>query len=227
MTMESQQQWAFRLPLVDEEPDWPLLRSARVPGPEKSLLIGRRKDLRTHLDELSREFAGEPQLHLYHAVLIVHIRRNVLREQAASQFSAIWRANSDHLLEGLSSRWLVSACDTIMDCSSEPYEQAIACAASMLMNTIKLYETERFCTSRGAIDYDRVRMPVPLFDGMTTFAAGRGDMIWNLRQRSRSICRQDSVAAKIFLELLKRADRLDTIYRRLLDVHVDDGTRWN
>jgi hypothetical protein len=215
----------FEIPLVAELPDLEALRLARTPG-EKGVAIGRHENLQEHLEHVCKEFAGEPQIDFYHAALTVLIRRRIQGELAQQHFERVWSEQSDHLLSSLSARWLVSACDTIMDCSADPVERAMACAASNLMNTIKLYETERLANGPSRTSLESLATPVPLFDGMTSFSVGWGDMILNLRKRTEAICSGNTTASKILRELLRRADRADTIYRRLAQVHVIDDTRW-
>jgi hypothetical protein len=214
------------VPLQGATPDWERLANAVVPGNGKTALIGRRAVLSDHLRDLTREFAGESQLLFYHAALTVLIRRGIDKDAAIRQFESLWRERQDDLLHGLTARWLVSACDTIMDCSTDPYERAIAFAGSCFMNTIKLYETELLCVRSKPVVASEIAYPRPLFDGMTSFAVGRGDMVHNLRSRMSEVCRPGSVAAAILQELVRRADRSDTVYRRFAELHADDATRW-
>jgi hypothetical protein len=170
---------------------------------------------------------GEPQLNFYHAILTVLVRRDVMKETALGHFWSMWDAEADCLLHNLSSRWLISACDTIVDYHADSYERAIACLGSTLMNTIKLYETERLCNGDPRSFVGDLSSPKPLFDGMTSFSVGHGDMIQSLRNRTKSVCRPESLASKILTELLNRADRFDTIYRRFAQLHRNDATRWS
>jgi len=217
----------FKIPLDEPPIDLNQLLTAKVPDATKKVAVGRQPDLADHLAELAIEFSGDPQINFFHAVLNVLIRRDVQKQQAVRHFDALWEEHGDHLLSSLSARWLVSACDTLMDCSHDPVERALACTASTLMNTIKLYETERLSNGPAAFHLEELARPVSLFDGMTSFSVGYGDMIRNLRERTRAICARDTVAAKIVLELLSRADRANTIYYRLATIHRVDGTRWH
>ena len=218
----------FTVPLTTELPDLDELLRTPVPGNAPYPLIGRRALPEDHLGALQAEFAGLPQLYFFHAALNVLIRRAIDADLAYQHFRAAWTLHQGHLLKGLSARWLVSACDTIMDRDTEPYERAMACAAATLLNTVKLYETERLCYSAPHAALAGLVSPTPLFDGMTSFAVGRGDMIFNLRQRTEAVCRSggDSVAANIMRELLRRVDQQDTVYGRLAAVHANAATRW-
>jgi hypothetical protein len=202
------------------------LKRARVPGDEKRALVGRRPALDDHLAGVRTGFAGDPQIDFYHAALSVLIRRGMETPLAIERFERLWSEQSKHLLASLDSRWLVSACDTLMDWASDPRERAVACIGSTLMNTIKLYETERLGSGTVHIPLRELAHPTPLFDGMTSFSVGWGDMIHNLRKRTAAVCAGDTTAGKIVLELLRRADRADTVYRRLAELHQVEETRW-
>lgn len=218
----------FSIPMIREDPDLKALIRELVPGDEPSPMIGRREKLEEHCESLKLEFAGQPQLYFFHAVLNVHIRRNVEADWAWFQFCRVWTEMQRDLLRGLTSRWLVSACDTIMERSDSPYEQAMACAGSTLLNTLKLFETERAACSQTKPLPAEPRPPTPIFDGMTTFALGSGDMIHALRKRTEKVCGAvpGSIAAAIMREALVRADRHDTVYGRLARVHRNESTRW-
>jgi len=218
----------FSVPLSEALPDLGALANTPVPNASPGPMVGRRAALEAHLRDLEQEFGGLPQLFLFHAVLIVHIRRDIDSGLAWRQFREVWMQRRSDLLAGLSARWLVSACDTIMDHAPEPYERAMACNASTFLNTLKLFETERRSYGPPHTPLSELRQPVPIFDGMTSFAVGFGDMIASLRQRTEAVCQAggESIAADLMREALKRADRADTVYRRLAAVHTRDTTRW-
>ena len=216
----------FDIPLSPAPPDLEALKRARVPGAAKHSLRGRMPALDDHLAGVRTTFAGDPQIDFYHAALSVLIRRDMDTPLAIERFERLWGEQGEHLLASLDSRWLVSACDTLMDWASDPRERAVACVGSTLMNTIKLYETERLGSGSMRTPLRELVHPTPLFDGMTSFSVGWGDMIYNLRKRTAAVCAGDTIAGKIVLELLKRADRADTVYRRLSDLHQVEETRW-
>lgn len=216
----------FEIPLGPAPPDLEALKRARVPGQRREL-CGRLADTGAHLAAVRDTFAGEPQIDFYHAALTVLIRRGAEMPLACERFERLWRDHSAHLLESLDTRWLVSACDTLMDCARDPAERAIACIGATLMNTIKLYETERLGAGSAQAPLQSFVDPVPLFDGMTSFVVGGGDMIHGLRKRTAAVCAGDTVASRIVMELLRRADRADTVYRRLAELHRVEETRWS
>jgi len=214
------------LPLEDAPLDWAALATRRFPIGAKAYMQRREAVLEDHLEKLSEEFAGESHLSYAHAILTVLIRRDLQTDLAFRHFEAMWSSQAEHLLANLSARWLISACDTIMDCSDDEYERAMAAAGSLFFNTIKLYETERYHSDTTPAPKGDVGAPVPLFDGLTTFSVGRGELISAQRERIKALARPDSTAASIVLELLNRADRNDTVFQRFAAQHHHDATRW-
>lgn len=181
-------------------------------------------DLHEHMDMLAQEMSGKPELVLYHAALIVHLRRGIDTDVNVRRFNEVWSKHSALLRFHLSARWLVSACDTFMDFSEDPAERAAAMAGSLLVNTVKLYETERLAVEATHSAYVDVRRR-PLFDGLTAYSIGRGDMIQNLMNRVRSVS-VGLTAGAVLLELLERMKQHDTVFQRFRNVHAVDASRW-
>jgi hypothetical protein len=215
----------FALPLDALLPDWASLRAEFMPAGHKVVLRGRRDCVEQHLEELASEFAGESRIEYHHAYLVVLIRRGMQADRAYSHFKSMWRSEGAHLLSNLSARWLVAACDTITDCDEDSAERAIAACGAVLINTIKLYETERLHSTGGFAPSTDPADVVPLFDGLTSFSIGHGDMIANQRKRLAAMG-SESLAGRILRELIRRADKADTVFRRFASLHQDDATRW-
>ncbi|WP_198912819.1 hypothetical protein, partial [Streptococcus agalactiae] len=84
----------------------------------------------------------------------------------------------EFLCQHLSTRWLISACDTFIDYSSDDYLKALLMNAVVLINTIKLQESERFLTDTQNAQVDEHRKQslqterLALFDGVAGFAVG-------------------------------------------------------
>ncbi len=115
-----------------------------IAGNGKTYTHGSAKDIKQHIAALRKEFVGEPELIFYHAQLIVLIRREFKTVEMYDKFDMLWREDSDFLLKNMSIRWLVAASDTFAEMSRNSTEKALALAVALLINTIKLSETERF-----------------------------------------------------------------------------------
>ena len=192
---------------------------------QPKLLVGRQEDLNQHLDLLFHEFSGKPLLAFYHASLIVRIRRG---ESQGTAFRNLWSAKCAFLSQTLSLRWLVSACDTIVDNEAfDPVERAHALAVSLLMASVKLYETEYRALGTQLKGRTYLTGNVqPLFDGITTFSIGHGDLIINLMARCRTVADSGGTSGSILREVLRRLHASDTVFKRFLAVHESDRTRW-
>lgn len=211
---------------ADHVPDAAFLLATRVTACAPAADRDRAQDIAAKLHHLTGEFAGQPCLGYYHAGLIVHIRRRLRLPEMLDRFEALWAAQADALLAGLSSRWLVSACDTIADHAADPQERAAATAASACLTTMRLYETER--RERG-IDARPLMAPgshTALFDGLIHFAIGAGDGIANLWQRVRAAESAGTRVGRILATLLARAETADTVFPRMARLHRDPRTAW-
>jgi len=169
----------------DEGLDLELWRHRLVVGRRPAVPFGRRAELVDQLEMLAEGFVGECALLWLHAGLNVALRRGLQPERNARRFLALWQEHADLLLEQLDTRWLISACDSFADGHPEPEQAALAASASFLVNTVKLYETERQGPP-GAPSPPPFPAAVSfreLFDGLTTFLPERGDMVANLVAR--------------------------------------------
>ena len=212
------------------------LKDTRVEAEAPVPSFGRHADLADQARMLQREFSGQSGLLLYHALLTVLIRRRLSLPWALERWSRLWESEADFLCAHLDSRWLVSACDTALDHGANPACRALAGAASLFVNTIKLYETERAATpALAASTEDAPSFPTglhPLHDGLTAFVVGHGDMVRNLFDRLEALC--DDLAgdppcrplASTVRTLLARACRHDTVLRRFGLRHRDPATDW-
>jgi hypothetical protein len=169
---------------------------------------------------------GKSELEFHHARTIVLIRRKLEWTQSVNDFWRMWREEDVFLLRNLDSRWLISACDTIVDISNDQEMRAAAAAATLFANTCKLYETERLMkTSLESVDTEKSGDRVELYDGLTAFVVGRGDMVHNLFARVGTL-NDGCVANKILKEVMNRARQNDTVFRRFGDIHEVEHTRW-
>lgn len=173
-----------------------------------------------------REFIHRPMLEYLHAETIVLIRREVDLASNTAKFFSLWKHHEAALLQGLNSRWLVSACDTFADYGEDDADRCAGLAGTLLMNTIKLYETERLQVGQLKTLSRSPTGIVPLFDGMTAYLVGRGDMVHNLLGRALSDGAPQRVTVRILQELVRRARAHDTVFRRAADLHTVDETRF-
>ncbi len=201
------------------------LKSSVISCGQQKILVGRKYDLSDHLDLLFHEFSGSPLISFYHASLIVRIRRG---EKLGTTFRELWVAEGEFLIKALSLRWLVSACDTIVDSELfEPADRAFALSASLLTTSVKLYESEykALCPQWEPRAYRTINIQ-PLFDGLTTFSIGYGDTVSNLMKRVSTVAKNGGVAGSILQEVLRRLHINDTVFKRFLQHHVVESTRW-
>jgi hypothetical protein len=205
-----------------------LWRPSRPPGraePKhgRQLGWGQSADLDEHLALLRSEFVGLPETCHRHAGLIVRIRREIELEASLAAFLQLWDVEGETLVEHLTSRWLVSACDTYADHGS-PFQRAAALMLSATVNTLKLAETERLLLRDVSPDPAKADLVtrshaagshIELWDGMSAYAVTTGDMPRHLFARMYAVLDQDRVLSLIGRTLIDRAIASDTVFGRL------------
>lgn len=208
------------------------LKSTIIPGDTAIYTYGSAKDLNEHIENLKHEFIGQPELNYFHASLIVLIRREVDIDKNYQKFKELWLTERDFLLQHLNTRWLISACDTFIDHDDNVTLQAILMNANILINSIKLQETERLLCKTTDTEYDDVRQQlqqerVALFDGTSAFAVGTDDTLRNMRWRLDKICAYHELG-RIVIEIFDRLQlpEHDTVYSRFRARHTRERTRW-
>ncbi|MVA56070.1 hypothetical protein [Agrobacterium vitis] len=210
--------------------DYQALKQQMVEGDTALQTRGSEKSLDLHLENLRREFAGQPELLWHHARLIVLLRREFQVEQTFAQLQALWEAEADFLCENLNLRWLVSAADSFVDYHPDAGERARAMLVSLLVNTVKIYETERvLATAPAPADAQKLERLqselIPLFSGLSCFTIGTDDTLRNMRWRLDGLMAQGPVG----LMLKTVFDRLqveDTAFARLKAQHHRGRTGW-
>lgn len=208
------------------------LKQRLIAGDQPCYTHGSAKDLSTHIEQLKAEFVGQPELSHYHASLIVLMRRDVDAIENYAKFKALWLQERDFLLQVLNTRWLISACDTFIDFEQDPLLKAILMNAVMLINTLKLQETERFlCDQSLEISAShRTRLQqerVTLFDGTSAFVVGTDDTLRNMRWRLDRVCASHPLG-QLVIEIFERLQREENnnVYSRFKQRHTRDKTRW-
>lgn len=210
-----------------------LLKRTLVAGDEAEYAYGSLPDLQAHLQRLRREFVGRPELLYHHAGLVVLIRRESEVARNFERFKTLWLAEQDFLSEQLDLRWLVAACDTFIDHDPDPVLRAALMNGVLLVNTVKLQETERFLQAPAAVADDPAALAalqshrIGLCDGLSAFVAGTDDTLRNMRWRLERVCAAHPLAGIVLVIF----DRLqlpgnDNVYARFRQRHVRDRTRW-
>lgn len=201
------------------ETDFALLRArplAAAAPPAGPLPRRGERDYETHLSTLLPEFAGRSELLFAHAALIVAIRRRLDLAADVPTFERMWAEEGAFLREHLSLRWLVSACDTFADHAADPARRARAMIGTVLVNSVKLQETERLMLGLAGQPLPQVEVPsVRLFSGLSAFHYPRGDMVANMIARLRRVAAEDAVLGPLLEEMTGRLLHHDTVYRRL------------
>ncbi|MDG1408279.1 MAG: hypothetical protein P8Q50_10720 [Octadecabacter sp.] len=192
---------------------------------------GSDKSLELHLTNLRREFAGQSDLLWYHAKLIVLLRREFQTSAQYSEFRKLWDQESAFLKENLNIRWLISACDTFAEHDTDPSVRSVAMMTSLLANTVKMHESERFITQSQNLPVDPLQVAtlqeklVPLFEGMSCFTVGTDDTLRNMLWRLQPFMKV-APTGLILEEVWKRLQIEDSVFSRMRNLHHRKKTRW-
>lgn len=211
--------------------DYSTLKTNIIRDTEQVYTHGADKDITQHLHNLRAEFAGQAELLYYHAQLIVLIRRDYQIAEQFALFERLWDQEAEFLREHLNTRWLISAADTFADHSPDATTRSLALAASLLVNTIKLQETERYLQATENLTDQSERQQslqtgrVALFDGTSAFAVGTDDTLRNLRWRLDALS-QTHPMGLVLAELFQRLQTHDTVYQRFRQRHTRAKTAW-
>lgn len=220
---------AAELPVEDLE----AIKNSTVLGDDAQYAYGSLPNLAAHMQRLRREFIGHSELLYHHAALIVLIRREADVARNFARFRYLWDAESAYLLQHLDLRWLIAACDTLIDHDRDAVLRATLMNAVVLVNTVKLQETERFLQGqRNAVDLagpvEQLRVErVALCDGLSAFVAGTDDTLRNMRWRLEQVCALHPLGVLV-MEVFERMqqDGNENTYRRFRERHTRERTRW-
>ena len=169
------------------------------------------------------EFTGQPEIHFYHAALIVKIRREIDLTESLQAFRALWNAEGLFLIKILSGRWIISALDSFAD-HGEPHERGNAMAIATFFNMLKLADTEYQLCGQPAyeashLDDNRDHYPL-LWNGVRVFHMPDDDTFANMVRRMRKILFPTPLFALIFESLLSKVAQQNTMLNRLAQHHI-------
>ena len=107
--------------------------------------------------------------------------------------------------------------------------RAYAFSSLCLINTCKLYETERFLLNSEDENYLEAKISeinskrIPLFDGTSAFKLGTCDTLRNMSWRLQSLY-DNTPTLMILKELFRRINKHKTVYSRLANYHTNKNT---
>ncbi len=221
--------WGTRRHAVDV--DLVALRNRIVDAGEPVQTRGSDKSFDRHLENLRCEFSGQSELALHHATLIVMIRREARLADSLDRFFALWEQEKAFLTEHLNLRWLLSAADTFADHTPDPQMRAVGMMASVLGNTVKIAESDRWICGAETLEPLPARIAtlqtdlVPLFEGTSVFTAGTDDTLRNMYWRLEPFFAAGPAGA-ILQATYDRMQTNDTAFARLRALHRRDRTAW-
>ena len=195
----------------------------------------RTKNLESHLDNLKHQFIDQSELCFYHANLVVLLRRNYKTEVTFTEFETLWNTETDYLLKHLSLRWIISACDTFIDHTTDTIRAAILMNVVTLMNTLRVYETKNFLqlnheSESLTLVTNKVDMlyqgDLSLYDGLTYFRIGTDDTLKHMRRRYENFYDTDKLATTMLLSVFDKLQANNSAFSTLRALHKDEKSKW-
>ena len=129
------------VPPADSDPG--ALWAGPVEAPDGPREEGPFDDFGAKARNLARALAGQPQILLTHASLVVLLRRRAPPDHAADLFNRIWSHDPARLVGALDPRWRISAAETFADHGATEAQRRTGLSLAILCKTVKIYETER------------------------------------------------------------------------------------
>lgn len=208
------------------------LKEKYITGSNIEYTFGANKNLSTHITNLKKEFIDQPEICHFHATLIVLIRREVDIKENFARFKELWLLEKEFLIQHLNIRWLISACDTFIDHDDDLFLKALMMNAVVLINTIKMQETEKLLCDQNfkenaSMKHKLMSERVNLFDGISAFAVGTDDTLRNMRWRLEELSKQHELG-QIVIEVFKRLNinENSNVYMRFKQRHIRPKTSW-
>lgn len=174
--------------------------------------------------EVRRDLVGKSELAALNALLIAHLRKQSYPDHAPQLFRRIWTEEADHLLQELSSRWLISSAITFGDHGETEAQRRIGLAMNVLFSQMKLYEFERVHSGVPADQPFRPRPGVKQILPMDLpgFALLSGGLDINLLAQIWSMALEEPIAGRLACHLLdKLNDDPRSLFRRISLMRAD------
>ena len=203
-----------------------------ISGDKVEPMYGSHKDLGDHFSVLEKVFVGQSELCYTHAKIIVLLRREFEVKKHFKLFEKLWQEESDFLLKNLDFHWLLSAASRFSENSDDKVASSLGVAVTCLQLTVRLAESERFLTHADQCKDDQeiqARLDneerISLFEDVPVFKFGTDDTLRGLRRFIDRVAKYH-VAGEILLEVFKRLQKINTVYKRTKDRHTRDRTGW-
>jgi len=195
-------------------------------------LYGSSNSLVEHLIALRKVFVGQSELCYTHAKIIVMLRREFEVDKHFKLLEDLWNQESAFLLKHLDLHWLLSASARFAENSKNPIASSLGIATTCLQISVRLAESERFLTNSQHAKDDEIKQDrldnnerIPLFEDIPVFKFGTDDTVRFLRWQLNKAAKLH-VAGEILLEVFKRLQKIETIYKRAKDRHKRSKTGW-
>ncbi|MDA7963883.1 hypothetical protein [Ruegeria sp.] len=182
------------------------LNKQLVEAPDPDVVFENRRDARRKHHALQQTFAGQPQLHLVHAMCIALLRRKPAPQAARALFLRIWTEQGATLAQDLPIRWLISSATTFADHGETTDQRLGGQGLYLLFDLIKLHDSERRVSLQPgdeAFSIDgNTHAEVPLAFDMAPYSLRTGDLDLSLLARLWRYAETDPVLRPLGVRML-------------------------
>ena len=195
------------------------LKDKRLPARKKVISRGNTRNARQKYADLCIEFAGDPELLAFYALIIALLRRRDCPPRFRKLFFRMWREEGEFLVANLPVRWLISSATTFADIGETPEQRVAGQAFALVFDLIKLHDSERSLSGRpNSIPFPRNRQDdrYPLAFGLMPYSLPDGDLEMTMLMRLRKLAAADDVFRPLgtrMLDLLMTDNR--TVFARI------------
>lgn len=189
----------------------PMLQT--LPVGDKQISFNRLTNLDDHVKQIAKEMPGARRVCIEVVRHIVCIRRGEDPAKNYAKMLELLEKYPKECLQDLSTRWLISICDTVAD-RGNPQQSANAMIVVTWINTIKMCET--MWSRLKNTEYDRNnRNNIELWDGVTTYNISCGDTWINLDRRNKRVLELTPLLHSIYIVLQNRLRNSNTSFNQL------------
>jgi hypothetical protein len=166
---------------------------------------------------LDYHFRGHSELSKLNALVISYLRRDTAHtEKAKRLFHRVWNEYGAHIVNELSTRWLISTMQTFLDHGVNEHQRLVGGCGYFYANMMKIYEGERAIEGleQDAILSGSEPTTRSHFRGLDRYKIGGSDLLLNTNALALELSLRDEVAGLVLQEFMLRVKNSGNVFTR-------------
>lgn len=211
--------------------DFQAMTTKRLPDSDAPIKRRHTQNARVKYEDLCIEFAGQPELLAFHALIMALLRRRNCPPRIKKLFFRMWREEGAFLAAQLPVRWLVSSATTFAEIGATPEQRLAGNSFSLVFDLIKLHDSERRLSGQPNPLPFPLNAPddrYPLAFDLDPYSMPDGDLEITLLMRLKKLAEADEVFQPLgarLLTLLMTDNR--TVFARIQSYKAPNLRRGN